>query len=166
MAIIYLHCRGAVAIFNPFRPVDQNKSIANNVDPNETARYVVTSRLIRIYIVCHSVQVFWLISLFATMGVSKFKDRIVHCKISGMSNCDCFLYIFAYYCNNGLFESNLISSQFNQHSDNVTKKKKKKKKKKMRSTKLIKSFENSLAIFGLSSAKFEEKEKYYFFFCS
>ena len=45
---------------------------ATSVDPD------VMSRLIRIYTVCHSIIDFWMKTLFATMDVSKFRDRREH----------------------------------------------------------------------------------------
>ena len=41
-------------------------------------RQILTSRLIKIYIVCHSVINFRLKSLFASVGMSKLNGRIVH----------------------------------------------------------------------------------------
>ena len=47
-------------------------------------RRLVTSRLIRIYTVCHSVIDFFLLKpLFATMDESNFKDGRVHFRNSG-----------------------------------------------------------------------------------
>ena len=46
-------------------------------------RWLITSHLIWINTVCHSVIDFWLKSLFATMTVSKFRERRVHCRNLG-----------------------------------------------------------------------------------
>ena len=66
---------------NPFSHVNPNSTYANSVAPDEMA---VTSRLIRIYTVCHLVLDFCLIALLATMVVSKIKDGRVLCRNSGM----------------------------------------------------------------------------------
>ena len=62
-------------------------------------RWLVMSHLIRIYTVCHSYQDlhccysvidFWLKLLFATMDMSKFRERRVYCRNSGakeLTNC-------------------------------------------------------------------------------
>ena len=44
----------------------------------------LTNNLIRIYAVCYSVLEFGLVSLFVTVGVSKFKNGKVQCGNSGM----------------------------------------------------------------------------------
>ena len=47
-------------------------------------RWLVTSRLIWIYIVCHSVFDFRLKPLFVSVGKPEFKNGIVHFRNSGM----------------------------------------------------------------------------------
>ena len=52
---------------------------AKSADPDE-----MTCHLIRIFTVCYLVLDFCLISLFATMDMSKVKDGRVHCRKPGM----------------------------------------------------------------------------------
>ena len=53
-------------------------TFASNTNQNETAR-----RLIWIYTFCHSVFDVWMISQFATMGISKFRDRRFYFRNAG-----------------------------------------------------------------------------------
>ena len=66
----------------PFRPCKSNQTHMQTVYIQ--MRRLVTSRLIGIYTVCHSVFVFYLIPLFAAMDMSKFKDGRVIFRNLGM----------------------------------------------------------------------------------
>ena len=65
--------------FNLFSPVDQDRYCANSVDPNKT---LITS-LCKIYSVCRSVFQTEMKPLFASVDMSKYKDRRIHFRNSG-----------------------------------------------------------------------------------
>ena len=78
---------------NPSSLQTNTDTFANSVDPDETAR---RSRLIWIFIVCHSV-IFFTKPLFATMDVSKFRDGYANFRKSGVKGLIHVYFLFFFF---------------------------------------------------------------------